>query len=76
MTQIIDRFIDISANYDVAFVDLWGCIHDGIKAFPVAVKAMQDFRAKGGVVVLLTNSPRPRQRGRSDCRHGCAKGCL
>ena len=60
MTQIIDRFIDISANYDVAFVDLWGCIHDGIKAFPVAVKAMQDFRAKGGVVVLLTNSPRPR----------------
>ena len=60
MTQIIDSFSDISANYDAAFVDLWGCIHDGIKAFPAAIKAMQHFRAQGGVVVLLTNSPRPR----------------
>ncbi|WP_333713684.1 TIGR01459 family HAD-type hydrolase [Yoonia sp.] len=59
MTRIIDSFADISGQYDVAFVDLWGCMHNGIAAFPEAVAAMQGFRAKGGKVVLVTNSPRP-----------------
>lgn len=60
MTQIIHAFDEISDNYDVAFVDLWGCMHNGIAPFQTAVAAMQAFRAKGGVVVLVTNSPRPR----------------
>jgi HAD superfamily hydrolase (TIGR01459 family) len=60
MTQIIDRFSDISGRYDAAFVDLWGCMHNGVVAFPEAVTAMQSFRASGGKVVLLTNAPRPR----------------
>ncbi len=60
MTQIIHRFAEIGAAYDALFVDLWGCLHDGIVAFPAAVAAMQDFRAGGGKVVLVTNSPRPR----------------
>ena len=59
MTRIIETFADISGQYDAAFVDLWGCMHDGIKAMPDAVAAMQTFRANGGVVVLVTNSPRP-----------------
>ena len=60
MTQIIKTFADISDNYDVAFVDLWGCMHDGIVPFASAVSTMQTFRQKGGIVVLVTNSPRPR----------------
>jgi len=59
MTQIIDQFADISGQYDAAFVDLWGCMHNGVKALPDAVAAMQAYRAAGGVVVLVTNSPRP-----------------
>jgi HAD superfamily hydrolase (TIGR01459 family) len=59
MTQIIEKFADISGQYDAAFVDLWGCMHNGITAFAEAVAAMQKFRAGGGVVVLVTNSPRP-----------------
>jgi len=59
MTQIIDNFAAIADQYDVAFVDLWGCMHNGITAFPEAVAAMQSFRAGGGKVVLVTNSPRP-----------------
>ncbi|MBR2656221.1 MAG: TIGR01459 family HAD-type hydrolase [Loktanella sp.] len=59
MTQIIDNFAAIADQYDVAFVDLWGCMHNGITAFPDAVNAMQAFRAGGGKVVLVTNSPRP-----------------
>ncbi|MEL7211712.1 MAG: TIGR01459 family HAD-type hydrolase [Pseudomonadota bacterium] len=60
MTQIIQSLSDISANYDALFVDLWGCVHDGLKPFPSAVKALQAYRAQGGTVVLVTNSPRPR----------------
>lgn len=59
MTQIIETFDAIASQYDVAFVDLWGCMHNGIAAFPAAVAAMQSFRASGGTVVLVTNSPRP-----------------
>ncbi len=34
-------------------------MHNGRHAFPGAVAATQAFRAEGGVVVLLSNSPRP-----------------
>lgn len=60
MTRIIQNFAEISGGYDAAFVDLWGCLHNGLHAFPAAVAAMQAFRQKGGIVVLVTNAPRPR----------------
>ena len=60
MTRIITALSEISASYDALFVDLWGCLHNGITAFPSAVQAMQDYRASGGLVVLVTNSPKPR----------------
>ena len=59
MSQIVTHFSEISDQYDVAFVDLWGCMHNGITPFEPAVKAMQDYRTRGGMVVLVTNSPRP-----------------
>lgn len=60
MTPIIDSLDDISNRYGAVFCDLWGCLHDGLKPFPGAVAALTKFRAKGGIVVLLTNAPRPR----------------
>ncbi|MBO6854819.1 MAG: TIGR01459 family HAD-type hydrolase [Marivivens sp.] len=60
MTRIISRFSEISDGYDLAYVDLWGCMHNGVRAFPDAVATMQAFRASGGRVVLVTNAPRPR----------------
>ncbi|KCV82969.1 HAD family hydrolase [Actibacterium atlanticum] len=60
MTQIIENLSEISAQYDALFVDLWGCVHDGVTPFESAVKALQDYRAQGGIVVLLTNAPRHR----------------
>jgi len=62
MTQIIETLAQVSDRYDAVFCDLWGCLHNGQKAFPEAVKALQDFRAKGSTVVLLTNAPRPREQ--------------
>ncbi len=58
--QIVESLAEISDRYDAVFCDLWGCLHDGIEAFPEAVEALRAFRAKGGKVVLLTNAPRAR----------------
>ena len=60
MTQIITALSEISSRYDALFVDLWGCVHDGVQALPDAVTALQEYRRKGGIVVLVTNSPKPR----------------
>ena len=60
MTEVIASFAEVSGRYDAAFVDLWGCMHNGLEAFPDAVEAMRAFRAQGGRVVLVTNAPRPR----------------
>ncbi|SEK29419.1 HAD-superfamily class IIA hydrolase, TIGR01459 [Roseivivax marinus] len=60
MTTIISALSDISRNYEALFVDLWGCVHDGVRPYPDAVAALQAYRKNGGRVVLLTNAPRPR----------------
>ncbi|CAN0583624.1 unnamed protein product, partial [Ectocarpus sp. 12 AP-2014] len=60
MTRIVSALSEISANYDALFVDLWGCLHNGVHALPGAVAALQAYRKTGGTVILVTNSPRPR----------------
>ena len=60
MTQIITALADVSHRYQALFVDLWGCVHDGVRAIPSAVAALQAYRQQGGIVVLVTNSPKPR----------------
>ncbi|TBX29141.1 TIGR01459 family HAD-type hydrolase [Nioella sediminis] len=60
MTTIIRSLSEISDRYDVLYCDLWGCLHNGYTPFAEAVEALRAFKAKGGYVLLLTNSPRPR----------------
>lgn len=60
MTQIVQNLAEISDRYDVLLCDLWGCVHNGREPFASAVSALQDYRARGGTVVLLTNAPRSR----------------
>ncbi|MFC3614022.1 TIGR01459 family HAD-type hydrolase [Lutimaribacter marinistellae] len=60
MTQIINELSEISDRYKAMFVDLWGCVHNGVTAYPEAVRALETYRDAGGIVVLVTNSPKPR----------------
>lgn len=69
MTRIISSLSEVSAQYDALFVDLWGCVHNGVRALPGAVSALQEYRAGGGKVVLVTNSPRPRAGVRKQLLH-------
>lgn len=60
MTELIPALAQIARRYDAVFCDLWGCLHNGKTPFPLAVAALQAYRAGGGKVVLLTNAPRPK----------------
>jgi len=40
-------------------VDIWGVIHNGEKPFADACEACARYRRNGGIVVLVSNSPRP-----------------
>jgi HAD superfamily hydrolase (TIGR01459 family) len=50
---------ELGKSYAAWLVDIWGVMHNGVRAFPAAVDATSRFREQGGVVVLLSNSPRP-----------------
>ena len=59
MTNIIKTFSEISDKYTAVICDLWGCLHNGVKSFPAALRALEDFKASNGKVILVTNAPRP-----------------
>ena len=59
MSLIIKNLNDLRNQYSLLFCDVWGCVHNGIEAFKSADLALTAFRKSGGIVVLLTNAPRP-----------------
>ncbi len=50
---------ELAARYPVWLCDIWGVLHDGVVAFRGPVDALTAFRMAGGLVVLITNAPRP-----------------
>lgn len=49
---------DLSAAFRVWFCDIWGVIHNGEQPFVVNTAALTRHRRSGGIVILVTNSPR------------------
>lgn len=49
----------IAAQFDVALCDIWGVLHNGVKAYAAASQALKAFRAQGCTVILVSNAPRP-----------------
>jgi HAD superfamily hydrolase (TIGR01459 family) len=66
---VLPSIKELGARYRAWLVDIWGVIHNGRRAFPHAVAATRTYRAKGGIVVLLSNSPRPSESVKSQLRH-------
>lgn len=55
----LPQLLELASKYDGILSDVWGVVHNGIKPYESAVKALSDFRAGGGHVVLITNASRP-----------------
>jgi len=56
---ILSSIASLAAGSDAWIVDIWGVMHNGARAHAAAVDACRRFRAAGGIVVLLSNAPRP-----------------
>lgn len=56
----IDSLQEIEERYGVILSDVWGVVHNGVRAFSDASRALAAARARGVAVVLITNAPRPR----------------
>lgn len=56
---IISSIAELADTSEAWICDIWGVIHNGVAAHRSAVEACLAFRRRGGVVVLLTNAPRP-----------------
>jgi len=57
----IKSIAQLPKTYAVWFLDIWGVLHNGVRPYMGAVDACQTFRAQGGRVILVSNSPRPRE---------------
>jgi HAD superfamily hydrolase (TIGR01459 family) len=56
---ILSSVAALAAGTDAWIVDIWGVMHNGARAHASAVEACIAFRKAGGIVVLLSNAPRP-----------------
>ena len=57
-TRIIAGLREVADSFDVALMDLWGCVHDGVKPYPAALDCLDRMKAAGKRVVILSNAPR------------------
>jgi HAD superfamily hydrolase (TIGR01459 family) len=53
------HFSALAPRYDVVLCDVWGVVHNGARATVESCDALARYRQQGGVVILITNAPRP-----------------
>jgi HAD superfamily hydrolase (TIGR01459 family) len=58
---VLQSIAPLAPTADLWFVDIWGVIHNGVEPYASSVAACEAFREQGGTVLLVTNSPRPRE---------------
>ena len=53
------RLRDLISEFDGFVIDQYGVLHDGVRAYPGAVAALEAIGAAGKRAVLVTNSGKP-----------------
>lgn len=56
---LVEGLESLAGRYDLILCDVWGVLHNGVKAYQAASDALMRFRERGGRVVLVSNAPRP-----------------
>jgi HAD superfamily hydrolase (TIGR01459 family) len=57
--RFVEKLRDVVDGVEVVLSDIWGVVHNGLESFPEACAALHSYRQRGGVVILITNAPRP-----------------
>lgn len=60
MPAFPDSLESLAERYDAVLCDIWGVLHNGREVFPEAADALMRYRELGGIVVLVSNVPKPR----------------
>jgi HAD superfamily hydrolase (TIGR01459 family) len=58
VTQALDGIGAVAQQYDVFLFDMWGCLHDGIRAFPGVADLLARLRKHGKRSIVISNAPR------------------
>ena len=56
---IIAQLRAFAGEVDVVLCDVWGVLHNGVRAHAEASEALRRLRGRGVTVVLVSNAPRP-----------------
>lgn len=67
--QYLTGFAPLAARYDGFIIDLWGVVHDGVRAYPGAVDTLTRLRDAGKKAILLSNAPRRADAVQQAMRH-------
>lgn len=57
MTTLSNGLGEIADQYDHFILDIWGVLHNGLRAYPTVVPCLKELRQRGKQILLLTNSP-------------------
>lgn len=57
---VVQTIAPLARSTSAWLTDIWGVMHNGVVPFDDACRACEQFREAGGIVLLLSNSPRPR----------------
>src|SRR6201991_2128928 len=57
-TRVLKGLREIAETFDLVLMDLWGCVHDGVKPYPAALDCLIKLRDAGKSVAILSNAPR------------------
>ena len=58
MIPIVSSLAAVADRYEVLLVDVWGVVHNGVRAFPEASEALSAARSRGACAILISNAPR------------------
>ncbi len=56
---ILPSVAPLAKSYEAWLTDIWGVVHNGVAAITQACTTLIRYREQGGIVVLISNSPRP-----------------
>jgi len=56
--SILPGLAAVAARYEAFVLDLWGCVHDGIRPYPGVPETLAAMRGAGKRVLMLSNVPR------------------
>ncbi len=59
LVPVVSSIAALTQGREAWLADVWGVIHNGVEPFAAACDACARFRLSGGLVVLLSNAPRP-----------------